>query len=96
MNCGLLVFIFDILHKKEGGILFVHDSISIFHISWNMSYAPAQGAENAGQGAPNYCRGPLSFAAGNTYFMFFSYSSIIFLTIWPPTEPASREVRSPL
>ncbi len=48
------------------------------------------------RGPPTIAGGPLSFAAGNTYFMFFSYSSIIFLTIWPPTEPASREVRSPL
>ncbi len=23
-------------------------------------------------------------------------TGVIFLTIWPPTEPASREVRSPL
>ena len=30
------------------------------------------------------------------YFMPFSYASIIFLTIWPPTEPAWRLVSSPL
>ena len=30
------------------------------------------------------------------YCMLFSYAWIIFLTIWPPTEPASRLVRSPL
>ncbi len=29
----------------------------------------------------------LRICAGD-YFMPFSYASIIFLTIWPPTEPA--------
>ena len=35
-------------------------------------------------------------AGTGTYFMPFSYASIIFLTIWPPTEPAWRLVSSPL
>ena len=30
------------------------------------------------------------------YFRLFSYDSIIFLTIWPPIEPACLDVRSPL
>lgn len=30
------------------------------------------------------------------YFMSFSNFSIIFLTIWPPTEPACLAVKSPL
>ncbi len=39
---------------------------------------------------------PADAAVGKGYFMLRSYSSIIFLTIWPPMEPASREVRLPL
>ena len=40
-----------------------------------------------------FCQG---FCSENTYFRLFSYCSIIFLTIWPPIEPACFAVKSPL
>lgn len=45
---------------------------------------------------PQPCRKAIRLKISVGYFMPFSTCWIIFLTIWPPIEPAWRDVRSPL